>query len=94
MHPCASQSHKIDSYQLPSSSNYVSSHLLSFRLPLYYEAKVVFVILLWHPKVKLAAYLFDQHLRPMLRTHEANIDRSLGSAKTRALDYVSGQYQR
>jgi len=65
-----------------------------FRLPLYYEAKVIFVILLWHPKTKLARHLYDGHLKPMLQNHEASIDKSLGSAKTRALDYVNGQYQR
>ena len=49
---------------------------------------------MWHPKVKGAAYVFDHYLQPMLRSHEANIDRSLGSAKTRTVDYVSGHFQR
>lgn len=49
---------------------------------------------MWHPKVKGAAYIFSHYLQPLLRSHEANIDRSLGSAKTRAVDYVSGQFQR
>lgn len=68
--------------------------MCSSRLPLYYEMKVVFVILLWHPKTKLAAYLFDQHLKPMLSTHEASIDKRLGLAKAKSFDYVNNQFRR
>ncbi|GAX82422.1 hypothetical protein CEUSTIGMA_g9850.t1 [Chlamydomonas eustigma] len=67
---------------------------LVFWLPLYYEAKVATVVMLWHPRVKGAEYLFSNYLSPMLRAHEAAIDRGLVDSKTRALDYINSQIQR
>lgn len=63
-------------------------------LPLYYDAKVALVVMLWHPKVRGAAFLYSQYLKPLLCRYEASIDQSLVEAKTHALDYVSGHLQR
>ena len=33
---------------------------------MYYEAKVLFVLYLWHPKTQGAAYLYSSMLQPFL----------------------------
>ena len=33
------------------------------RVPLYYEGKVLFVLWLWHPKTRGAAYLYQHTLQ-------------------------------
>ncbi|KAG1680771.1 hypothetical protein FOA52_008104 [Chlamydomonas sp. UWO 241] len=61
-----------------------------FWLPLYYDAKVALVLMLWHPQVKGAAYLYTQYLQPLLQQHEADIDRRLTEARSRSVGYVNG----
>eukprot|EP00899_Mesostigma_viride_P001497 jgi/Mesvir1/11348/Mv21733-RA.1 len=60
--------------------------LFIYWLPFYYEAKVAFVLFLWHEKTKGADYVYFTFLKPKLREHEPEIDRRLGEVRTRALD--------
>lgn len=77
-------------------SSLISTGRLSYlyRLPLYYEIKVASVVLMWHPRVKGALYLFDTHLKPLFSSHEAQIDRTLSESKTKALDMIDLQIKR
>lgn len=63
-------------------------------LPLYYDAKVAFVVMLWHPKVRGASFLYAQYLEPLLRSHEHSIDRNIGETRTWALDFATGHLAR
>jgi hypothetical protein len=55
---------------------------------------VAFVVIMWHPRVKGALYLFDVHLKPLFSAHEAQIDRTLSESKTKALDLMDSQLKR
>ncbi len=59
------------------------------RLPLYYEAKLAFVIALWHPRTHAAVTLYDSYMLPLLRKHEAGIDRFFEECRGRVADTVS-----
>jgi len=48
-----------------------------FFLPLYHEAKVAFVVYLWHPKSQGALYIYDKFVAPTLSKHEGLIDRKI-----------------
>lgn len=64
------------------------------RLPLYYEAKLAFIVLCWHPRAKLAVYLFERGLQPLLQANEARIDSFVENNKARAADLVASQVGR
>lgn len=40
------------------------------RLPLYYEAKLVFVVFLWHPSTQGSMIVYDKYVRPLLASNE------------------------
>ncbi|PNH07209.1 putative HVA22-like protein g [Tetrabaena socialis] len=65
--------------------------LAIFWLPLYYEAKLVFVVAMWHPRTHAAATIYDSYLLPFLRQHEATIDRVVAETRARIADTVSSQ---
>ena len=63
-----------------------------FWLPMYCEAKVAFVVYLWHPRTQGALYVYDAFVAPFLAKHEPDIDRridetraSVGGVVVRAL---------
>jgi hypothetical protein len=58
-----------------------------FFLPLYHEAKVAFVVYLWHPKSQGALYIYDKFVAPTLSKHEELIDRKI--EETQAKDDAS-----
>ncbi|XP_070668556.1 putative HVA22-like protein g [Malus domestica] len=61
-------------------------------VPMYSEAKLLFVIYLWFPKTKGTSYVYDSFFRPYLAKHENEIDRNLLELRTRAGDmYVAAQ---
>ncbi|PNW88404.1 hypothetical protein CHLRE_01g027900v5 [Chlamydomonas reinhardtii] len=62
-----------------------------FWLPLYYEAKLLFVVALWHPRTHAAITLYDTYILPLLRQHEATIDRHLSETRARLADAVTSQ---
>ncbi|GIL87428.1 hypothetical protein Vretimale_1664 [Volvox reticuliferus] len=64
--------------------------LTIFWLPLYYEAKLVFVVALWHPRTQAAITLYDNYMSPLLRQHEATIDRLQAETRARIADTVTG----
>ncbi|KAL1833797.1 hypothetical protein DCAR_0103919 [Daucus carota subsp. sativus] len=57
-------------------------------LPLYDEAKLVFIIYLWHPKTRGAEYIYENILRPVLMKHEKEIDRKLMEVWVRGKDFA------
>ena len=65
-----------------------------FWLPMYNEAKVVFVLWLWHPRTQGAAYVYSTLLAPLLQKHENDIDSKLDECRARVGDSLHGYYQR
>lgn len=61
---------------------------------MYYEAKVLFVLYLWHPKTSGALYLYNTFVQPLLEKNEALIDQSLEEAKTSVVDYATLYFQK
>ena len=61
---------------------------------MYYEAKVLFVLYLWHPKTQGALYLFNSTVQPLLEKNEAAIDQFLEEVKTTVVDYLSLYFHR
>ena len=61
---------------------------------MYYEAKVLCVLYLWHPKTSGALYLYNTIVQPLFEKNEALIDQSIEEAKTTALDYASLYFQK
>ncbi|KAK3264634.1 hypothetical protein CYMTET_26634 [Cymbomonas tetramitiformis] len=65
-----------------------------FWLPLYYEAKVGFVVYLWHPQTQGAIFMYQHFILPYLQKHEPEVDRFLDESKTRATDFVASYWTR
>ena len=65
-----------------------------YRVPLYYEAKVLFILYLWHPKTQGALYLYTAYVQPFLSDHEALVDEYVQEAKTRVSDFAAAHFQR
>ena len=61
-------------------------------MPLYYEAKLVFVIWLWYPASKGAVGLYTHTLQPFLAAHEASIDRQLAELRGLLGDTFTAYY--
>ena len=59
-----------------------------FFLPLYHEAKVAFVIYLWHPKSQGALYIYDKFVAPTLSKHEGLIDRKIEETQAKVGDVI------
>jgi TB2/DP1, HVA22 family len=66
----------------------------SCRMPLYYEAKLLFVVWLWHPRSKGAVYLYQHSLQPLLLAHEQTIDRKIEEFKAMGGDFVAGNFSK
>jgi len=71
------------------------------RLPLYYHAKLVFLLWLQLPHYKGAKKLYDGYMRPFLSKHAPEIDEVLGkvyggllSFVTRHQDDINGAFRR
>ncbi|CAM0952642.1 unnamed protein product [Alopecurus aequalis] len=60
-------------------------------VPMYGEAKLAFVVYLWHPNTRGAGHVYDGILRPLLARHEADIDRGLMELRARARDVTASQ---
>jgi receptor expression-enhancing protein 1/2/3/4 len=65
-----------------------------FWMPLYYEAKLLFVVWLWHPRSKGAVYLYQHSLQPLLLAHEQTIDRKIEEFKAMGGDFVAGNFSK
>ena len=68
--------------------------VLLCRVPMYYEAKVLFVLYLWHPKTQGAAYLYSSMLQPFLARNEGAIDQCIEELKTAFFDYAASYFQK
>lgn len=69
-------------------------YLFHCRVPMYYEAKVLFVLYLWHPKTQGAVYLFNGIVQPFLAQNEAAIDQALEEVKTTVVDHASSYFHK
>lgn len=67
---------------------------LVFWLPLYYEAKVLFIIYLWHPKTQGAMNIYNSTVRPFLVSHEATVDQYIQESKTWMSDFLAAHFHR
>ncbi|KAK9946950.1 hypothetical protein M0R45_012387 [Rubus argutus] len=63
-------------------------------VPMYSEAKLLFIVYLWFPKTKGTTYVYDSFFRPYLAKHENDIDRNLLELRTRAGDITILYWQR
>ena len=61
---------------------------------MYYEAKVLFVLYLWHPKTQGAVYLYNTVLQPFLSQNEASIDQCIEELRTTFFDYAAAYFQK
>uniref|UniRef100_A0A1D1YFN9 HVA22-like protein n=1 Tax=Anthurium amnicola TaxID=1678845 RepID=A0A1D1YFN9_9ARAE len=57
-------------------------------LPLYDEAKLAFIIYLWHPKTKGTWYIYNAFFMPCLAKHEPRINRRLQEIRTKSGDLL------
>lgn len=55
-------------------------------IPLYREAKLAFVIFLWHPQSQGTTYVYDTFVRPLVTKYEPEVDKSLAVLKAKAGD--------
>ncbi|KAF8759430.1 hypothetical protein HU200_010477 [Digitaria exilis] len=62
-------------------------------LPMYGEAKLALVVLLWHPNTMGARRVYDDYLRPFLAAHETDIDRGLLELRAKATDATASHLQ-
>ena len=58
------------------------------------QAKVLFVLYLWHPKTQGALYLYTAYVQPFLVGHEGKIDTYISEAKTWVSDFLAAHFQR
>ncbi|KAL9244109.1 hypothetical protein vseg_017917 [Gypsophila vaccaria] len=63
-------------------------------LPMYGEAKIVFIVFLWCSKTKGTTFVYDSFFKPYISKHETEIDRNLLELKTRAGDIAFMYCQR
>eukprot|EP00250_Pteridium_aquilinum_P015032 c22340_g1_i3 orf=88-507(+) len=63
-------------------------------LPLYSEAKLAFIIFLWSPRTLGTTFVYSSFLRPLVATHEGDIDRNLNELTTRPGDMIARYWQR
>ncbi|XP_078434288.1 putative HVA22-like protein g [Wolffia australiana] len=57
-------------------------------LPLYAEAKLAFIIYLWHPKTEGAVQIYRNFFFPWLSRHEPRINRKLQEARENSGDLI------
>ncbi|XP_075491647.1 putative HVA22-like protein g [Primulina tabacum] len=53
-------------------------------IPIYGELKLALFIFLWYPKTKGSGFIYESMLRPYVRKHELDIERSLLEFRERA----------
>ena len=65
------------------------SHAAERRIPLYYEAKLLFVIWLWHPQSMGAVSLYTKTVQPLLSHYEPQVDHFVAEGRSLASDAFS-----
>uniref|UniRef100_A0A0D9VBH8 HVA22-like protein n=1 Tax=Leersia perrieri TaxID=77586 RepID=A0A0D9VBH8_9ORYZ len=68
-----------------------------YRLPMYSEAKLAFIVYLWYPKTQRfqgTSYVYESFFKPYIGKHEAEIDRNLLELRTRAGDMAVHYFQK
>ncbi|CAI7769594.1 unnamed protein product [Closterium sp. NIES-54] len=63
----------------------LASPLLDW-VPLYHEAKLAFIVYLWHPRTQGTEIVYGSMLQPLLSRHEPIIDRHLAHLEERGRD--------
>ncbi|MQM21368.1 hypothetical protein Taro_054406, partial [Colocasia esculenta] len=59
-----------------------------YWLPLYGEAKLAFIIYLWHPRTKGTWYIYNRFIMPSLAKHEPYINTRLQQMRTKSGDLL------
>jgi receptor expression-enhancing protein 1/2/3/4 len=74
----------------------IVNHLLScfFRVPMYSEAKLAFIIYLWYPRSKGTTCVYTTFLQPFVSRHELDIDQNLNELRIRAGEMAVVWWQR
>ncbi|KAK9811551.1 hypothetical protein WJX72_005778 [[Myrmecia] bisecta] len=67
---------------------------LIFWAPMYYEAKVLFVIYLWHPKTLGAQYLYSHIVQPFIAANEGTIDQKVAEGKAWVGDFAAAHFSK
>lgn len=62
-------------------------------LPLYGEMKLAFIIYLWYPKTKGTKYVYETFVRPVIASHETEIEKLIQDLKLRAWDLILHYWQ-
>ncbi|XP_078440797.1 putative HVA22-like protein g [Wolffia australiana] len=57
-------------------------------LPFYSEAKLAFIIYLWHPRTQGAWYVYNKFVYPFLAVHESGINRKLLEISQRSGEWL------
>jgi len=81
-------------YWVVLSALYCTQWLIDFLLcwlPLYYIAKLGFLVALWHPSTRVALTIYNKLFHPLLTSYEADIDKAVVETRTRGLDIVGQQ---
>jgi len=64
-----------------------------FWIPFYYEIKLLLLLALQFPQLKLASTLYTSYIRPFLKKNEKKIDASIGevasAARKKGSDFLS-----
>ncbi|XP_024399110.1 putative HVA22-like protein g isoform X1 [Physcomitrium patens] len=63
-------------------------------VPMYSEAKLAFIVYLWHPNTLGTKYVYSTFLRPIVARHEAEIDHHLHELTTRGGDLAYFWWQK
>ncbi|KAF5832246.1 TB2/DP1, HVA22 family-domain-containing protein [Dunaliella salina] len=59
-------------------------------LPLYHESKLICLVLMWHPRINGAQYVYSHFVQPLLSKHESMIDSTLAEAQARIAGTLFG----
>ena len=70
-----------------------STRAVLCRLPMYYTAKVAFVIYLWHPKTQGALTLYTHTVQPLLRQNESLIDQYCEGGRAWVFDAIVSNFR-
>lgn len=63
-------------------------------LPFYNEAKLAFIIYLWHPKTKGTAYVYATFIKPFVSEHQLDIDQNMVLLRMRALEMSDAYWKK
>lgn len=66
----------------------ILTNKITYRLPLYYPLKTMFLLYLSLPQTQGSSYIYTNYLQPFLHYHEADIDATMGKLKAKFYNYL------